>query len=99
ARCSCSGRSSASTTRPAARRARRSTSPRGRSCSATTRRGSTGGAPPGGAAVDIAEVKELQRHYKAWLEGATRQERERAWHAMLELHTEQQFTIGIVSGG
>ena len=51
-----------------------------------------------GEAVDIAEVKDLQRHYKAWLEGATRQERERAWHAMLELHTEQQFTIGIVSG-
>ena len=51
-----------------------------------------------GEAVDIAEVKELQRLYKAWLEGATRQERERAWHAMLELHAEQQFTIGIVSG-
>jgi peptide/nickel transport system substrate-binding protein len=51
-----------------------------------------------GEAVDIAEVKELQRLYKAWLEGATRQERERAWHAMLELHTEQQFTIGVVSG-
>ncbi len=51
-----------------------------------------------GEAVDIAEVKELQRLYKVWLEGATRQERERAWHAMLELHAEQQFTIGIVSG-
>jgi len=51
-----------------------------------------------GEAVDIPEVKELQRLYKAWLESATRQDRERAWHAMLELHAEQQFTIGVVSG-
>jgi peptide/nickel transport system substrate-binding protein len=33
-----------------------------------------------------------------WLRSATRSERERAWHAMLELHTEQQFVIGVVSG-
>jgi len=51
-----------------------------------------------GEAVDIAEVKELQRLYHAWLESRTPQERSRAWHAMLELHAEQQFTIGVVSG-
>jgi peptide/nickel transport system substrate-binding protein len=51
-----------------------------------------------GEPVDIPEVKELARLYKSWLEAPTRQERERAWHAMLELHAEQQFTIGVVSG-
>jgi peptide/nickel transport system substrate-binding protein len=51
-----------------------------------------------GVAVDIPEVKELARLYRVWLEAATRQDRERAWHAMLELHAEQQFTIGVVSG-
>jgi len=51
-----------------------------------------------GEAPEIAEVKELARLYQAWQAAATRTERERAWHAMLELHTEQQFTIGVVSG-
>jgi peptide/nickel transport system substrate-binding protein len=51
-----------------------------------------------GEAVDIPEVKELARLYRVWLAAATRQDRERAWHAMLELHAEQQFTIGVVSG-
>jgi peptide/nickel transport system substrate-binding protein len=51
-----------------------------------------------GEPIDMPEVKELQRLYKAWLESATREDRERAWHAMLELHAEQQFVIGVVSG-
>ena len=51
-----------------------------------------------GEAPDIAEVKELYRLYHDWYEGATREQRARAWHAMLELHAEQQFTIGVVSG-
>jgi len=51
-----------------------------------------------GEAVDIAEVKELERLYKTWSEARTRGDRERAWHAMLELHAEQQFVIGVVSG-
>ncbi|HTG96648.1 MAG TPA: ABC transporter substrate-binding protein, partial [Burkholderiales bacterium] len=51
-----------------------------------------------GEAVDIAEVKELDRLYRAWSEAKTRGDRERAWHAMLELHAEQQFVIGVVSG-
>ena len=51
-----------------------------------------------GEAPDFPEAKELMRLYQAWMESATRQDRERAWHAMLELHAEQQFTIGVVAG-
>jgi peptide/nickel transport system substrate-binding protein len=51
-----------------------------------------------GEPVDMPEAKELQRLYRRWLEATNRQDRERAWHAMLELHAEQQFTIGVVSG-
>jgi peptide/nickel transport system substrate-binding protein len=51
-----------------------------------------------GEPVDIAEAKELARLYAAWLAASSRQERERIWHAMLELHAEQQFVIGVVSG-
>jgi peptide/nickel transport system substrate-binding protein len=51
-----------------------------------------------GEAVDMPEVKELARLYDRWLSSTTRTDRERAWHAMLELHAEQQFTIGVVSG-
>jgi peptide/nickel transport system substrate-binding protein len=51
-----------------------------------------------GEAVDIPEVKELERLYRTWLEARERREREKAWHAMLQLHAEQQFTIGVVSG-
>ena len=51
-----------------------------------------------GETPDIPEVKELMRLYQAWVESASRQDRERAWHAMLELHAEQQFVIGVVAG-
>jgi peptide/nickel transport system substrate-binding protein len=51
-----------------------------------------------GEPVDIPEAKELARLYAAWLASGERQERERIWHAMLALHAEQQFTIGVVSG-
>jgi peptide/nickel transport system substrate-binding protein len=55
--------------------------------------GGKSGEPP-----DLPEVKELARLYRDWLAAATSQERAKAWHAMLELHAEQQFTIGVVSG-
>jgi peptide/nickel transport system substrate-binding protein len=51
-----------------------------------------------GEAPDIAEAQELMRLYRAWMESASRQERERIWHTMLELHAEQQFAIGVVAG-
>jgi peptide/nickel transport system substrate-binding protein len=51
-----------------------------------------------GDAPDIPEVQELARLYHAWR--VTRDDRDRAdiWRRMLEIHAEQQFTIGIVSG-
>jgi peptide/nickel transport system substrate-binding protein len=51
-----------------------------------------------GEAPDLPEALELARLYKVWLESASREERERAWHAMLALHAERQLTIGVVSG-
>ena len=51
-----------------------------------------------GEAVDMPEVKELQNLYKAWESAPSRQERERVWQKMLEMHAEQQYTIGVVSG-
>ena len=51
-----------------------------------------------GEAVDMPEVKELERLYHAWEGAASKPERERAWHALLQIHAEQQFTIGVVSG-
>ncbi|HEU0260058.1 MAG TPA: ABC transporter substrate-binding protein [Burkholderiales bacterium] len=51
-----------------------------------------------GEPVDMPEVKELQRLYELWMSATSRREREQAWHAMLALHSEQQFTIGVVSG-
>jgi peptide/nickel transport system substrate-binding protein len=51
-----------------------------------------------GEPVDMPEVKELQRLYEAWEGASSKQERERAWHAMLQIHAEQQLTIGVVSG-
>jgi len=51
-----------------------------------------------GEPVDMPEAKELQRLNRAWFDATSRQERERAWHAMLELHADQQFTIGVVAG-
>ena len=51
-----------------------------------------------GEPVDMPEVKELQRLYEVWMSATSRREREQAWHAMLALHAEQQFTIGVVSG-
>jgi len=51
-----------------------------------------------GAAPDISEVQELVDLYRAWRAAATSEERERIWHRMLEIHAEQQFTIGVIAG-
>jgi peptide/nickel transport system substrate-binding protein len=51
-----------------------------------------------GEPVDIPEVKELQRLYEVWMSATSRRDREQAWHDMLALHAEQQFTIGVVAG-
>jgi peptide/nickel transport system substrate-binding protein len=51
-----------------------------------------------GEAPDIAEAVELMKLFGAWRRAATREERAKIWHRMLAIHSEQQFTIGVVSG-
>jgi len=51
-----------------------------------------------GEAPDLPEVKELAQLYRAWSAAPTMEERERVWHRMLEIHAEQQFVIGVVTG-
>ena len=51
-----------------------------------------------GEAPDIAEAIELMKLNSQWREAATREERVKIWHRMLQIHAEQQFAIGVVSG-
>jgi peptide/nickel transport system substrate-binding protein len=51
-----------------------------------------------GEAPDIAEVKRLVELYVAWRKSATPEERRKVWDEMLQIHVEQQFVIGVVSG-
>jgi len=51
------------------------------------------GSPP-----DMSEVQELADLYRAWRLSASSRERSRIWQRMLEIHAEQQFVIGVVSG-
>lgn len=51
------------------------------------------GAPP-----DLPEGKELADLNRQWRSAESREERKRIWQRMLEIHAEQQFTIGTVAG-
>jgi peptide/nickel transport system substrate-binding protein len=51
-----------------------------------------------GEAPDVAEARELLQLYKQWIGAQERSQRESIWHRMLEIHSQQLFTIGIVSG-
>ena len=51
-----------------------------------------------GEAPDIAEAVELLKLNTQWRDAATREERAKIWHRMLQIHAEQQFVIGVVSG-
>ena len=51
-----------------------------------------------GEAPDFAEAIELMKLNSQWREAATREERVKIWHRMLQIHAEQQFVIGVVSG-
>ncbi|MGQ0653630.1 MAG: ABC transporter substrate-binding protein [Betaproteobacteria bacterium] len=51
-----------------------------------------------GEKPDIPEAVELVKLNQAWRASATSEEREKIWHRMLEIHAEQQFVIGVVSG-
>jgi peptide/nickel transport system substrate-binding protein len=51
-----------------------------------------------GEAPDIAEAIELMKLNGQWRDAATRDERAKIWHRMLQIHAEQQFVIGVVNG-
>jgi len=51
-----------------------------------------------GEPVNMAEAKELQALEQAWASTDDRAERTRIWKRILEIHADQQFTIGIVAG-
>jgi peptide/nickel transport system substrate-binding protein len=51
-----------------------------------------------GEAPDIPEVAELLKLNNAWRNAANREERAKIWHRMLQIHSEQLFTIGVVNG-
>ena len=50
-----------------------------------------------GESPDIPEALELMRLNQAWLRADSEQERTRIWHQMLELYTDQVFTIGLIA--
>ncbi len=51
-----------------------------------------------GEAPDMPEVAELLKQYNAWRATASKEERTKIWHRMLQIHAEQQYVIGVVSG-
>lgn len=51
-----------------------------------------------GEAPDIPEVKALAQLYKDWAAATTSDARAEIWHKMLEIHAQQQYVIGIVTG-
>ncbi|MDP6565516.1 MAG: ABC transporter substrate-binding protein [Alphaproteobacteria bacterium] len=51
-----------------------------------------------GQAADLPAVRELLDLKGAWLRATEEDERRRIWHRMLEIHADQVFTIGLVSG-
>lgn len=51
-----------------------------------------------GDPVDMAEPKDLLQLNEAWLKARSHDERATIWHKMLQLHAEQQFTIGVIAG-
>lgn len=50
------------------------------------------GSPP-----DMASARELLDLLEQWESAATTEARREAWHRMLEIHAEQQFTIGLIA--
>ncbi|HVE50145.1 MAG TPA: ABC transporter substrate-binding protein [Casimicrobiaceae bacterium] len=51
----------------------------------------------GGEAPSLPEAQELVRLYNTWRNASDDSEREKAWLAMLAIHADQVFTIGIVT--
>jgi len=51
-----------------------------------------------GEKPDIVEGERLIELYKTWRESQDTASREEAWHEILDIHKEELFTIGVVSG-
>ncbi|MFT3810339.1 MAG: ABC transporter substrate-binding protein [Micropepsaceae bacterium] len=51
-----------------------------------------------GEAVDIVPAMQLLELYKTWTRTADEVQRAAIWRQMLDIHADQQFSIGIVSG-
>ena len=51
-----------------------------------------------GEVPDIPAALELADLNRAWVEAVSRETREEIWHRMLEIHADEVFTIGVVSG-
>jgi peptide/nickel transport system substrate-binding protein len=51
-----------------------------------------------GQPIDMTVVQELAALNEAWRGTTDKAERERIWHRMLEIHSQQVFTIGILNG-
>lgn len=51
-----------------------------------------------GEPVDLPAAQRLDALHDAWLNSSSLDERRAIWHEMLEIHADQVFTIGIVSG-
>ena len=51
-----------------------------------------------GEPIDLDAAVELANLHEAWLGAASRNHRTAIWRRMLEIHAEQVFTIGLVSG-
>ena len=51
-----------------------------------------------GEAPDIPEGTLLMDLYDAWFSASDHQERKQAWEAMLDLHADQLFSIGLIAG-
>lgn len=57
----------------------------------------TDSAGKGGEAIDLPEAQELLDLYQSWRVSATTEERREIWRKMLEIFTDQVFTIGTVN--
>ncbi|WP_370156376.1 ABC transporter substrate-binding protein [Ferrovibrio sp.] len=51
-----------------------------------------------GEPIDLPAAQELYKLYDAWMSTSNRDEQARIWHRMLQIHAEQTFTIGVISG-
>jgi peptide/nickel transport system substrate-binding protein len=51
-----------------------------------------------GEAPDVPAAQKLYRLYNDWLDATSNDDKERIWHEMLALYSDQVFSIGLVAG-